>query len=103
MSKTPRLRWLWFFACAVAVAIPFAVTDFAPLTDLPQHMAQVRMLFEALSGKSQLYRLQWWTPYATAYGVLSLAWWAAPPLLASRLGAALIALLVLGGIHAWAA
>jgi len=98
-----RVRWLWFLLCGLGLAAPFAFVEFVPLTDLPQHMAQVRMFFEALGDRADLYKIQWLTPYTTGYALLGAAWWVAPPLLAARLGAFAIALAVLAAVHVLAA
>jgi hypothetical protein len=80
----------------VTVALPFLAVTFPPITDLPQHVAQVRLLFDALGDPGSPYRVQWLTPYSLVYGVLALAWVLVEPIAggvaAGRLGMLVVAL-----------
>jgi hypothetical protein len=101
-----RLRWprlLVLVICAAGVAAPFLATRFPPLTDLPQHVAQVRLFWEALAEPEGPYRIQWFTPYGTAYLVLAVAWSLGSPASAGRLAAIALALLWIGAVHFLAA
>lgn len=97
-----RARWALFGISLLLVSWPFVVITFPPLTDLPQHAAQVRLLGEALAGDGP-YAVQWATPYGLAYAPLGAAMAVAGPLHGARLGAALIALLWVAAVHllAW--
>jgi hypothetical protein len=86
-------RLVAFVACALLVALPFLTVTFAPITDLPQHLAQVRLLHEALANPDGPYRIQWLTPYLLGYVPLGLAWWLVPNVTAGR-----IAMLILAGL-----
>ena len=86
-------RVVAFVACAVLVALPFFTVTFAPITDLPQHLAQIRLLHEALADPDGPYRIQWLTPYLLGYLPLGLAWQLHPDERAGR-----IAMLMLGGL-----
>lgn len=44
VSRTERAGWL--FASIVLVSLPCLVVDYVPATDLPQHVAQIRLLEE---------------------------------------------------------
>lgn len=90
-------------AVLLVAAPPFLAATFPPLTDLPQHAAQVRLFSEALRDSDSLYAIQWLTPYGLCYTVLGLAWALVEPLTAARLGAALIAAAWVLAIHllAW--
>lgn len=98
-----RWRVLAWAGTSLAVSVPFLVTDWVPWTDLPQHAAQIRLLHEALAAPDAGYVVQWTAPY-----VLGLLPWAltdlpAPPLVAVRCGALLLALLWVGAVHGLAA
>lgn len=101
--KLPRERLLWcLFSLAVALT-PFLVIDIPPCTDLPQHVAQARLFFEALSNAEMPYRIQWLTPYGLSYVPLIPLWLALPPLLAAKAHMLLIVLACTLAIHGLAA
>lgn len=60
-------------SCAL-VALPFLAVTFPPITDLPQHAAQIRLFLDALQNPDSPYRIQWLTPYDLSYTVLGAAW-----------------------------
>ncbi|OGD21795.1 MAG: hypothetical protein A2W03_11600 [Candidatus Aminicenantes bacterium RBG_16_63_16] len=78
--------------CCVLAAVPFLVVKFPPLTDLPQHVAQVRLFGEALAQPDSPYRIQWITPYSLVYSVLGAAWLLFGAADAGRLGILFIAI-----------
>jgi hypothetical protein len=86
-------RIVAFGACALLAAVPFLSVTFAPITDLPQHLAQIRLLHEALADPGGPYRIQWLTPYLLGYLPLSLAWHLSPNEAAGR-----AAMLILAGL-----
>jgi hypothetical protein len=86
-------RVVAFVTCAVLVALPFFAVTFAPITDLPQHLAQIRLFHETLADPDGLYRIQWLTPYLLGYAPLSLAWHLSPNEMAGR-----VAMVVLAGV-----
>ena len=85
--------------CAVLLAIPFLVVSIPPITDLPQQIAQARLLLETLGDQDASYRVQWSHPNKLGYAPLLLAWLAVPPLAAGRLGVLLIGLLWVAALH----
>lgn len=95
-------RWLLWCASSLLVVWPFLVVTFPPVTDLPQHAAQVHLLDEALEPGSP-YDVQWVTPYALAYLPLAAGTALAGPLGGARLAVAFIALLWVGAVHLLAA
>jgi hypothetical protein len=65
--------WLAFSVCAVASAFPFLVTHRLPMTDLPQHAAQLTIwqhYHDACYGFDQQYELNWFTPYLIGYFIV---------------------------------
>lgn len=104
--ERPAGEWLLLGACAVAVAFPFLAVAFPPVTDLPQHAVQIRLLGEALGDARDLYTVQWATPYGLSYALVGLFWAVAGPLASGRLAMMAIgllwavALLVLARRHA---
>jgi hypothetical protein len=92
-----------FALAAAAVAVPFLAVDFPPITDLPQHLAQVRLLGEALGEADSPYRVQWLTPYGLVYLVFAAAWAVAEPVAAGRLAMAVLAIGWVGAVHLLAA
>ena len=90
-TRRPARRRLYALAGCLLAAVPALLVTYAPITDLPQQMAQVPLAGEAISGTAPEYRVQWLTPNKLSYPLLALAWLALPPLAAARLATALIA------------
>jgi hypothetical protein len=101
----PRTRERVALAAAayVLVTLPFLVVRFPPITDLPQHVAQIRLLLETLGHADSPYTIQWFTPYALVYGVVGAGWAIAGPLGAGRIAMLTIGLLWVAAIHLLAA
>jgi hypothetical protein len=85
------------------VAIPFLVVRYPPITDLPQHAAQIRLFGEALSDPQSQYQIQWLTPYGLSFVVLGACWLLAGPAAAGRIAFMVLALLWVGSIQMLAA
>lgn len=98
-----RARLALFALSAAAAAVPFLVVDVPPVADLPQHLAQVRLLDEALADPASPYRVQWLTPYGLVYALFAAALAVAPPLAAGRLAMAALAVGWVGAVHLLAA
>ncbi len=93
LSRTFNTRILFALLCCLLAAIPFLLVKFPPITDLPQHAAQVRLFGEALNQPDSPYRIRWITPYSLVYAVLGASWLAFGPENAGRLAMLFIALL----------
>jgi hypothetical protein len=89
---------LALLGCILA-AIPFLVIEFPPLTDLPQHLAQVRLFAETFNNPDSPYRIQWITPYSLVYGVLGASWVIFGPENAGRLGMLVIVIFWIVMLH----
>ena len=103
-SRESALVRLVFAGVALSlVAVPFLAVRYAPLTDLPQQAAQVRLLLEALADPAGPYRVQWFAPNTLALGVLALSWAASTPVAAGRLAMLLLAVGWVTAVHglAW--
>lgn len=86
--------------CCVFVAVPFVVTHYPPITDLPQQSAQIRLFLETLHNPDGVpYRIQWFTPYSLSYIVLGASWALFGPASAGRMAMLAIALLWIVAIH----
>ncbi len=96
-------RWVAAFFAVVCVVLPLTVVTYPPITDLPQHVAQIRLLHETLNDPQGPYRIQWFTPYSLAYVPLALGWFLAGPLLAGRLGVAFVLVAWVAAVHRFAA
>jgi hypothetical protein len=94
------LQWM---ACSLLVALPFLVVHFPPITDLPQHAAQIRLFQEAWHDPDGAYRIQWFTPYSLQYVILAAAWLAVGPEQAGRVAMLAVGLLWVAAAHliAW--
>ena len=71
-SPRGRTRGALSSLSALLVLVPFFVVTFPPITDLPQHLAQVRLFGEALADPGGPIEIQWWTPYSLPYALLGL-------------------------------
>ncbi len=82
--ESARTRVLAAVLCSALVAVPFLAVRFPPVTDLPQHVAQIRLFLATLGDPDSGYRIQWFTPYSAAYAVLGAAWALCAPADAGR-------------------
>ena len=99
VSGRLRSRWCRSMIAVLAagcVVLPLATVVYPPISDLPQHLLQIRLAQETLTGVDGTYRIQWLAPYGMAYLPLALGWLVAEPVAAGRMGVAcLLALWVL--------
>lgn len=86
-------------ACCALVAAPFLVVDFPPVTDLPQHVAQIRLFMEAMRDPTSGYTIQWFTPYSLVYGLLGAAWAVCRPAAAGRAATLVLVVLSVAAVH----
>jgi hypothetical protein len=83
----------------VLAIVPILLAPFPPATDLPQHIAQIRLFKEALADPGGLYVIQWLGPNNLIYAFL-LAFCAVLPVgLVARASLILIVLLWMAAIH----
>jgi hypothetical protein len=76
--------WPLLLLCATLLAAPFLAVDFVPGTDLPQHVAQERLFWEAL-GDGRLYRINWLSPGNLVYVLVAVLARQGDAVLTSRL------------------
>src|SRR5512139_941912 len=74
-----RYRLLAATACCMLVALPFALVQFPPITDLPQNLAQIRLFLDAWQNPESAYRIQWLTPNIASYPFLAAGWFLFSP------------------------
>jgi hypothetical protein len=98
-ERVRLLRVALALACCLLVAVPFVSVRFPPITDLPQHLAQIRLFHEAIATPDSPYRVQWLTPYIVAYVPLAFAWWLSPSPSAGPIAMVSLALLWTVAIH----
>jgi len=101
--ERPKQRLALAALCCCLAAVPFLLVKFPPLTDLPQHAAQIRLFGEALSRPDSPYRIQWMTPYSLVYTVIGASWLVFGPENAGRFGMLIIALVWIVMLHLLAA
>ena len=86
-------------ATALALATPFLFVDFVPSTDLPQHLAQVRLLLETLGGQHRgALDIHWFSPNTLVYLLLWAMWSIFPPILAGKMTMLVIAQVWAGAV-----
>src|SRR5687768_13868595 len=65
-----KAYWIAFAICAVAATIPLLVTELLPMSDLPEHAAQVAIwkhLHDPCHRFGEIYEIHFATPYLLAY------------------------------------
>ncbi len=103
MDRAIKVRWLWGVLAGAMISIPFLAVRFAPITDLPQQVAQIRLATEMMAGSGAPYALNWVGPNRVSYGLLAAGWRLLDPLAVGRIVMLAIGLLWLGAVHALAA
>ena len=98
-AESGRERLVWALACVVVISVPFLVVRYAPLTDLPQQVAQIRLFLEALDDPSGPYRILWFSPNRLSYLVLGSCWAVFPPEAVGRMAMLAIGVVWIGSIH----
>ncbi len=101
----PRSRWPYLVSAAVCgalFALPFLAVKWPPITDLPQQMAQIRLLQDALGGDESLRVHGFHHPNKLGFAVLLAWWWIAGPPVAGGLAVATLGLLWVAAAHALA-
>lgn len=100
-ARTPegRERALIAAALFVLAAIPILLAPFPPSTDLPQHIAQVRLFQDALAHPGGPFVIQWLAPNNLIYVFLYLFWIVLPAGLVAPAALMLVALLWIAAIH----
>jgi hypothetical protein len=89
--------------CTLLIAAPLLLVRFPPVTDLPQHVAQIRLFLSAWADPDSGYRIQWFTPYSAAYAFLGAAWALSTPANAGRLALLALAVVWAAALHGLAA
>jgi hypothetical protein len=97
-----RHRLVCGLLAGLLLLLPFALVTFAPLTDLPQQTAQIRLLLDAVGNPDSVYDVQWLKPNNLSYAVLGAAWALFGPLAAGKAAMAMIGLLWLGALSVFA-
>ena len=86
--ESDKPQWearLALLVCLACVSVPYLFVHFPPATDIPQHVAQGRLLAEALSGAHPELKVGWLSPNTLVYLPLLLLYAAVPPVLAGKL------------------
>ncbi|TAL18682.1 hypothetical protein EPN96_00810 [bacterium] len=89
---------LMLLVCAAA-ALPFLAVKFAPVTDLPQQVSQLRLLAEASGDPASPYTVEWLAPNHLSYALLGLCWALFSPLAVGRIALCLTAFIFFAGVH----
>ena len=75
----------------VLAILPIVLTEFPPSTDLPQHIAQVRLFLDTLRSPGGLYVIQWLAPNNLIYSLILIFWSVLP---VAYVGPAVLVLIV---------
>ncbi|HSQ79323.1 MAG TPA: hypothetical protein VLN41_01905 [Candidatus Bathyarchaeia archaeon] len=79
--------------------LPFLLVEFPPATDLPQHLAQVRLFFRALAHADGPLVVQWANPNNLIYFIMGTGWPLFSPVLLGKLTLWLLVAAWIAGIH----
>jgi hypothetical protein len=86
-------------ATLLAIALPFFVVTYVPSSDLPQHLAQIRLFLEMISGRhAGVLTIQWFSPNTLVYSLVGLMWVIFPPVLSGKMTMLALALLWSGAV-----
>lgn len=84
-SRAVRTRTA-LLLCVFGVSLPFLLAPFPPSTDLAQHIAQIRLAGDVLSGHAPDLSIAWLAPNNLVYAILAGLSAIMPPHLAARVG-----------------
>lgn len=80
-----RREMSFMLSAVVMISLPFLGVRFVPATDLPQHLAQVRLFNDILQGKSSdIYSISWWGANVLVYMLLGINWMFLAPIAAGK-------------------
>ncbi|MCX7984879.1 MAG: hypothetical protein N3A63_08260 [Bacteroidetes bacterium] len=82
IDTTSPLLWVVLGSVVVCFGIfPFLTVQFIPITDLPQHLAQIRLFYDILSSPhNSPFAVTWFSANVLVYWILALLWLILPPL-----------------------
>jgi hypothetical protein len=103
MTPDRKKRALIAAGLLALALIPILLVPFPPSTDLPQHIAQVRLFKEALANPGGPYVIQWLAPNNLIYVFLLVFWAVLPVGLIAPAALALVVFLWAAAIHGLAA
>lgn len=83
-SKPRPKYWPYVLLGSVAIAIPILSVKLPPSTDLPQHVAQGQLFWDALQNPATDYQIHWLIPYSAVYIVIGFLWKILPALEVGR-------------------
>ncbi|MFH0821650.1 MAG: hypothetical protein V2B18_02780 [Pseudomonadota bacterium] len=101
MMDTGRRTAIAFaIVSCLLVGLPFLFVRFPPITDLPQHSAQIKLFLETLADRtSSPYTIQWFTPYSLSYLLIGVSWFFFGAEYAGRAAMLIVCLLWVVTIH----
>jgi hypothetical protein len=91
VPRSPAIRTSVLIA-VLAASLPFVFAPFPPSTDLAQHIAQIRLAHDVLSGRSPELFITWLAPNKLVYALLGMLSLMLPPVWAARIGLWMVAL-----------
>ncbi len=87
-------------ASLALVSLPFLAVYFAPITDLPQQISQIRLLIDSFTNRDNTpYLIQWVKPGNLSYFLLGVCWIFFDPPTAGRIAMMIIAFFWVLAIH----
>lgn len=83
-STLRQKHWPFVLLGCAAIAVPILSVTFPPSTDLPQHVAQGQLFWDALQNPASNYQIHWLIPYSAVYVVIGVLWKILPALEVGR-------------------
>jgi hypothetical protein len=74
LDKKLSERLVFCLISFLIILFPIVLLKFPPATDLPQHIAQVRLFFENFQNASSPFQVQWYAPNNLIYLIIGITW-----------------------------
>jgi hypothetical protein len=85
-----REYWIVMPIVMFLFALPLLIFNFIPAGDLPQHLSQIRLLFNQLDKPDDQVFIAWFAPNTLVYFIILLFWQFATPVFAGQLALCLL-------------
>jgi hypothetical protein len=94
-----RAAWAYAGFTSACLVAPLFFVTLPPITDIPQHLAQIQLLEQTLAGETTEYAINWTSPNTLVYLPLYLLSQVLAPVAAGKAMMGLLAVMWVGAIH----
>lgn len=95
-TKIDQNKSVWILTCTLLIAfsaIPIFSIEYLPITDLPQHLAQVHLFYQNLHQTQSEYEINYFNPNLLIYWIMILLWKIGDPILVGKITVYMIIIL----------